>query len=150
MWVRKMLFLFLSILFLYNFSFAQGMASGEAVNYFNQGVRWQRDGDLRAARAAYDKARLTDPNNLNLRKFILNNTGVMYLKQRELKKAEEAFRAALNIDPNYKPAQFNLGLVYDLQGDRLKALEYWVKIFKIKIEEQKPKDFILEEEQKTE
>jgi tetratricopeptide (TPR) repeat protein len=137
----------LLILFLVcgNISFAGKLISQEAVNYFNEGVRAQKTYNFFAANVSFQKALLVDPNNPKWHKAILNNQGIMCVQEEDFEKAEAFFSKALEIDPDYKLAQLNLGKVYDKTKSRLEALEYWAKVFKI--DKLKPKDFAIEDEQ---
>jgi Tfp pilus assembly protein PilF len=71
----------------------------------------------------------------------------MYAHSGNLIKAEEKFKAALELDPDYRSAQLNLGLTYDRQKDRAKSTQYWLEISRIDLETLKPEDFITEGEQ---
>ncbi|TRZ94351.1 hypothetical protein D4R78_06540 [bacterium] len=132
----------LSVFFSINFSYAGELLSREAINYYNEGVREQEKGNLYAADYAYHKAILLNLDVVNL-KSLLNNYGVMYLQLEDLKNAENFFNQALGIDSNYRIAQLNLGLIYDKKDNRLKALEYWLKILNIDLNKLKPKNFII-------
>jgi len=56
------------------------------------------------------------PTN-NPQAFELNNEGVLLLDQKEYVRAEETFRAALALDPDYSEANANLGFVFASQGE---------------------------------
>jgi len=122
--------------------YAGGLTAQEAMNYFNEGVKAQMAEDYNAAKTAYQKCILVAPSDLKWKKFIANNFGIIYLKQGELGKAEENFKEALALDPDYKPAQLNLGMIYEKRKTRLEALEYWAKVFHI--EQMKPKSYLME------
>jgi len=109
------------------------------------GVKAQEGGNFIEAEDCYQKALLMDPSNAVLRKFVMHNRAVMYAKEGDLQKAETAFDALLRVDPNYKTAELNLGIIYDKRKSRLEALEYWAKMFKL--EDEKPKDFAIEKGQ---
>ncbi|MDD4900429.1 MAG: tetratricopeptide repeat protein [Candidatus Omnitrophica bacterium] len=116
-----------------------------AREHFTKGVKAQEGGNFTEAEDFYQKALLMDPSNVTLRKFVMHNRAVIYAKEGDLQKAETAFDALLRMDPNYKTAELNLGITYDKRKSRLEALEYWAKMFKL--EDQKPKDFAIEEGQ---
>jgi tetratricopeptide (TPR) repeat protein len=143
MYLRKGL-LFIALFITYNLCYATELISREAVNYFNEGVKAQIADDISAANIAYQKVLLIEPHNPIRRKIILNNQGIIYAQQGDLEKAEETFKAALEIDPSYLPAQFNLGLVYDKRKTGLQSLEYWSKVFEL--DKLKPTDFVIEYE----
>ena len=144
MGVKKALLLSIAALVFVFSAYSGELAEEEAANYYNEGVKDQSEGNYFKATTAYQKVLSMAPNNLDYQKFIANNMGVMYMKKRDMKMAEWSFREALSIDPSYKPAQMNLGLMYDLKGDRVQALEYWVKVFNL--EAMKPKDFVVQGE----
>jgi tetratricopeptide (TPR) repeat protein len=115
----------------------------ETINYYNAGVKAQKAGNFTEAEDNYQKALLTDPYNTNWQKFVLNNRGAMLIKLGDFQKAEASLNDALKIDPNYKPAQINLGFTYEKRRTRLESLEYWAKVFDI--DNLKPKDVVIEE-----
>jgi len=141
---RRVFILLAIFMLLYSLSYAGEMLADEAINYYNAGVRAQRAGDYETADASYQKALILN-NNDYWRKHITNNYGAIYAIQGDLKKAEELFNEALSMDPNFKPAQLNLGLIYDRKHDKLKAIEYWLKALDINLDELKPKQFVIEE-----
>lgn len=143
-WVLLLIFLFC------NLSYAAELVSKEAVNYYNEGVKAQKAGNFAMAEINYQKTLLLDPYNTSWQKFIINNRGVMYARQGDLEKSEAAFDEALRIDPNYKPAQLNLGFIYETRRTKLESLEYWLKVLNINLTEVKPKGFVIEEQQKVE
>lgn len=116
---------------------ASALLSEQLVNYYNEGLRAQDKGKFDEADTSYKKALLLgeSPN----RKFILNNMGVLYVKKGIIPQAKQFFDEAVNIDPDYKSARLNLGLLYDLLPDKLFAMEYWAKEFKM--DDLKPKDY---------
>ncbi|MFA5271938.1 MAG: tetratricopeptide repeat protein [Candidatus Omnitrophota bacterium] len=133
-----------SVLFV-NFVYAEGIASRqEAVNYYNEGVRAQKKGDFDKAFKEYQMSLIL---STEYSKFILHNKGVMFMQQGNLAQAVQNFQEVLKLDPNYMPAKINLGLIYDTQPDKCKALEYWADLFNL--ENLKPKDFVLEGEKKA-
>ena len=142
MTVKKAVFIF-AILFLFcNYAEAGELAAKEGVNYYNQGVQAQKSDNFTGAELSYKKVLLLDPGDPTLRKYMVNNMGVMYFKQGDLDSAERAFNMALEIDPDYKPAKLNLGLVYEKRRTRCESLEYWAKMFDF--EKLKPTELIME------
>jgi len=75
---------------------------------------------------------------------LLNAKAIMYIQQGDIKKAEATLNDAVKIDPTFMTAKLNLGLIYDLGQDKVMALEYWIKVFKIELDSRKPKDYVLE------
>jgi len=148
--VKKFVLLFIILLLFCSVCFADGLVIKEATNYYNEGTKALKEGNFQKADTAFQKVFLVDPQNIEWKKFISNNYGIMYIKTGDMQKAEAAFNEALRIDPNYKTAELNLGLIYDMQKDELKAIKQWMKALNIKLNELKPKDFIVEEKAKTE
>ena len=146
--MQKKYFLAAGILFL-TFSLASNasagkLASQEAVNYYNEGVRAQKTKNFRVAEIAFQKAALVDPTDVRVQKALLNNRAIAYVREGDLQSAEEIFNELLKMDPNDMKAKMNLGLIYERTRGRLECLEYWAKVFNW--EEAKPKDFLLEQE----
>jgi Flp pilus assembly protein TadD len=139
-------FVLLIFLIFAKFSYATEFTDKETMNYYNEGIEAQKAGNLGDAIAAYQKALLLGVKDIKYEKFILNNLGAACAKSGDLENAKAALNEALSIDPDYKSALFNLGLIYDREPDKGKAIEYWLKVF----DKIKPKDFIVEEQQKTE
>jgi tetratricopeptide (TPR) repeat protein len=143
--MRKALLLVVMLFVVCSFCYAGELVSSEAGKYFNAGVKAQKGGNLVEAEINYQKTVLLDPNNLDWQKHILNNRGIMFMQMGDVEKAEAAFRAAMQIDPGYKPAKLNLGLLIDKQRSRCESLEYWFKVFKM--EKMIPKKFVMSDEQ---
>jgi len=144
---KKIGFFALPIFFILgNLAYAGELTAKETMNYYNEGLQAQKKGNLEAAITAYQKALLLGVKDIKYEKFILNNLGVIYAKSGDLENAKAALNEALSIDPNYESAMFNLGLIYDKEPDKVKAMEYWLKI----LDKFKLKDFIVEEQQKAE
>ena len=139
---KRVLVLFFGLLLFMGSSMAGKLAEDEAITYYNDGVAAQKEGKFFNAVTAYKKVLLMAPNNTDIQKFIANNMGVMYVKKGDLAMAEWSFKEALAIDPTYKPAQMNLGLIYDIKGNRAQAIEYWYKVFEV--DKHKPKDFLIQ------
>lgn len=53
-----------------------------------------------------------------------HNLGVIHAGRHEFKKAEELFLKAVEIDPGYAIAYYNLAVVYKNLGDPIKAVQY--------------------------
>lgn len=138
---KRILFILVSAFLFCGVAYADNLVGKEAVNYFTEGVRAQKSRDYFTASTAYQKVLLIFPKDMYYRKLVLNNLGAMYADQGDLTMAEAALNEALRIDPNFMPAKLNLGLVYDKQPDRMKALEYWMKALEVYI----PKDYVVGE-----
>ncbi len=116
----------LATLFIQGTSYAGGITQQEALNRYNQGVQAQRSGDLDKAATAYQKAlALAEGSRKDISKAIFNNFGVIYMNNGNWEMAAQAFNEALLLDPEYKAANFNLGILYAKIGNAKKALEYW-------------------------
>ncbi len=74
------------------------------------------------------------------RKIAYNNLAVIYANEDNFTKADEFFNEALKIDPGYKDAKLNLGLVYDKTKSPQKAMAYWVKV--LNLDKLKSKEFM--------
>ena len=105
---KALIILFLICLFC-NPAYASKLLSEQGLDYYNEGVKAQRMGDLRNAQTNYQKAILLDAK---YNKFILNNSGIIYANGGDIQKAELAFKEALRIDPDYHVPAFNLSLLY--------------------------------------
>jgi tetratricopeptide (TPR) repeat protein len=86
----------------------------------------------------------TDPKDPNYQKFILNNMAVLYALRGDMDKAEEGCQESLKIDPKYRPALLNLGLIYEKKNDRIRSLEYWARVFQK--DSRKPRELVIEGE----
>ncbi len=136
----------LGLFIFWNTASATEMLTAEALQYYNEGVRMQQKGNYVAAEIAYRKFIMLSPKDMEHRKRIINNIGVMYTRMGQIDKAEEAFREVLQLQPDYMPAKLNLGLVYELKGQEMRALQYWARLFEL--DKMKPKDFVLSEDGK--
>jgi tetratricopeptide (TPR) repeat protein len=54
-----------------------------------------------------------------------NNLGILYIKQNQYEKAQDAFNASINFYPQIPDAHYNLGkLILDFKGDRTLARKH--------------------------
>ena len=118
-------FLWTSILF------AGQLIEEEGLSYYNEGVQAQKAGNLDTAVTAYQKAMVIGLDAAKYRKFIYNNVGVIYSEKGEMDQAENMFLEALKIDPDYKPTNFNIAILYMKQGLCNKAMAYLTKSYNI-------------------
>ena len=147
--LKSIISLFFVLLFVGN-SFAGELISKEAVNYYNEGLKLQKASNFAMADSLYQKTLLVDPYNTKWQKSILNNRGAMKAAQGSIEEAEILFRRSLQVDPNYLPAKFNLGFIYEQRRSELESIKYWLKVLNIDLESIKPKGFVLGEEQEPE
>jgi tetratricopeptide (TPR) repeat protein len=64
---------------------------------------------------------------------LYNNLGWLYTEKKKFKEAEKAYLKAVNLNPNYANAYYNLGLLYDLHlKDELGAIECFEKYVELK------------------
>ena len=131
---RSLIIFFIFCLFC-NAGYSSELLREEAFNHYNEGLRQQVAGDFKNALTNYQRALIIDKNSL-CRKFILNNTGLMYIEQGKAQEAELAFKDALALDTNYDTAAFNLSLLYlkmakhyKETGDEKMASDYFEKAF---------------------
>ncbi len=142
---KRIFLLIVIVLVSFALCYAKDLISREAFSYFDEAAMTQRAGDFKKAGFACRKVELLDSNNKNWQKFSNNNYAVMYMQQENLRRAGEAIKAALKIDPNYKAAHLHPGLIYDRYGDKYTAMKYPLQALNMDLEKQKPKNFILEE-----
>ncbi|MFA5411297.1 MAG: tetratricopeptide repeat protein [Candidatus Omnitrophota bacterium] len=145
MGLRRSFLLVIFLLLFFNLAYAGELTAQEAVNYYNEGVKAQRAGNFTMAESSYQKALFVDPYNRNWQKLILNNRAVIYAQQGDLEKAEAALYEVLEMDPDYRPAQLNLGFIYEQGRSELESIKYWLGVLNINLDEVKPKDFVIEE-----
>jgi len=141
--MRKLGMILALILFFTGSVFAERVTQGEAINHFNEGVKFQNKGNFAAAASAYQKTIYLEPGP-ELKKLALNNLGAMFAKQEDFTSAEAAFRQALDIDAGYKNALANLGYLYYLKGDEETALKFLMKAEGLK---EGKSDFVTESKQ---
>jgi len=121
-------------------SFAGKLVEEEGLNYYNEGIQLQKAGNFDAAIVSYQKAMVIGVDAANYRKFVYNNVGVIYAEKGEMDRAEAMFLEALKLDPEYKPANFNMAVLYMKQGLCNKAMIYLTKSYNISGE------FVIEQE----
>ena len=126
-----------------------GLAQKEAQSYYDEGIEYQKNNEYFGAQVAYNKVLVLAHDNLELQKKVLNNISLMFLKQNKLAEAEVVLNRALEVDPHFQPALMNLGLLYEVRGEKERAWEHWLKAFAIKelIAQWKPVDFVASDDE---
>jgi len=81
--------------------------SNQGTHYFNLGVTYQKQDDLRAAETAYQQALSLCPDYPD----VFNNLGLIYETRGQKNRARQAYRKALTLDPDFPQAQLNLQLL---------------------------------------
>lgn len=95
----------------------------QAREYREQGLEFQRTGDLTSAMNFYQKAVEIDSSF----PAAYNDLGVASEASGYADRAEESYLRAISIDPNYASPYSNLALLYEDRQDLNKALFYWEK-----------------------
>ncbi|MEC4677825.1 MAG: tetratricopeptide repeat protein, partial [Nitrospirota bacterium] len=90
--------------------------------------------DFEAAIPLYEEAALLLPGGTKIR-YIL---GDISSRAGKIEKAELAFIEAIEIDPNYLPAHYALGQLYEFLGRIKEAIESYERIFQISRDEELP------------
>ena len=80
-------------------------------------------GDLKGSIEEFQQALKMDPENVNVH----NSLGVCYGLLGEYEKAESEFNSAVKLDHNEVMAWYNRGFTHMLNGNRPKALEFFLK-----------------------
>ena len=137
---RRVLITAAAVLLWAGVSFAGKLVEQEGLNYYNEGIQLQKAGNVDGAIVSYQKAMVIGVDAANYRKFVYNNVGVIYAEKGEMDRAEAMFLEALKLDPEYKPANFNMAVLYMKQGLCNKAMIYLTKSYNISGE------FVIEQE----
>ncbi len=108
--------------------------------YFQQALVLDTQGDLDKAIAKLEEIKPFNQQDPGLA-FQL---GSYYFKKEDLERAKREFERALRISPNFANAYYFLGLIYDKQGDKTKAIEQFEKIASMSEENAKKVSQILD------
>ncbi len=95
----------------------------EARLYRDQGLAYQRNGDLEGALSFYQKAVELDPSFA----VAFNDLGVIFEAKGQTDRAEESYLRAIAIDPTYLSVYTNLALLYENKRELEKAAAFWKK-----------------------
>jgi tetratricopeptide (TPR) repeat protein len=90
----------------------------EAKILFTQALERQREGKLDEAKKIYRKVVEVDQHNV----LAFNNLGVIYMSEKNYKRAIMRFNDALNIKPDYVDAHYNLACLYAQKNDVSRSL----------------------------
>ncbi len=99
-----------------------------AVAHFNCGVYLRRAGRLDEAVGAYRRAIALNVDGLA---EVWSNLGVIFGDLERHAEARAAFANALDVDPMWVPALYNLGLLHEEFGEREAALELFERVLAI-------------------
>ena len=91
--------------------------------YHDQGLAYQRNGDLDGALSFYQKAIELEPSFAE----VFNDIGVIVEAKGQIDRAEENYLKAIAIDPTYLSTYTNLALLYESKRDLEKASYFWKK-----------------------
>ncbi len=133
--MKRVSFIFLAaFLFLGTISFAQKVPmEPEAAKLYNQGNKLIKSGDYQGAVKNYEEA-LTKAKDYR----IYYQEGIAYKKLRKFDKAEEAFKACIQVKPDFVAAYNGLGTTYYSKKDYQKAIDNF-KLFAEKAKKEKLK-----------
>jgi tetratricopeptide (TPR) repeat protein len=87
---------------------------------YAQALKMQKEGNLNEARNLYRELLKIDSQNIQ----VLNNLGVIHMKNKYYKKAIMRFNDALNIKHDYTDAHYNLACLYAQRNDVPQSLFY--------------------------
>jgi tetratricopeptide (TPR) repeat protein len=87
---------------------------------YAQALQKQREGKLAQAKNLYEKVIKIDRRNVRA----FNNLGVIYMGQKDYKRAIKYFNDALNVNNKYVDAHYNLACLYAQKKDTAQSLVY--------------------------
>ncbi|MGH7585555.1 MAG: tetratricopeptide repeat protein [Gemmatimonadales bacterium] len=94
--------------------------SPQRLDYFNEALALERQGDLDAALTSYRLALRDDPRNVKA----LQNMAIVCSKQARPEEALRYYRQALAIDPDLPGAHYGVGFLLRHRGERGRAAEH--------------------------
>ena len=97
-----------------------------------------RLGDLRSAIRATENAKITAPFDVG----VAFQLGLLYYQAGDLARAQTELERAISLNENYSNARYFLGLVHDRKGERLKAIEQFVRIAALNPDNQEVKNIL--------
>jgi len=99
-----------------------------AAAHFNLALLYKKMKRYTDAVAAYENAVRLEIDGVQ---EVYSNMGVLYSEMREADKAREMYERALDVDPEYVPALFNLAGLFEETGGRQRATEIYRQILSI-------------------
>ncbi len=100
------------------------LKSDYALSLYELALVYDREGKINEAIAKMKETQEDYPQDVGV-SFQL---GFLYYKQPNWNLAKEQLERTILLDPNYSNARYFLGLIYDRQGDKAKAIEQFGKI----------------------
>ncbi|WP_089357644.1 CHAT domain-containing protein [Ekhidna lutea] len=99
-------------------------------------VLYYRLNDLKTANEYIDRAINTAGDIRNVRPYMINNLGTIYMRQGNIEKAEECFKESAegflelfgSMNPDYASSLNNLASIYKEKGELPKALDLYMKV----------------------
>ena len=92
----------------------------EAKTLFAQALKRQREGKIKEAKMLYRKVIEIDQDNV----LAFNNLGVIYMSEKNYKRAILRLNDAIKIKPDYPDAHYNLACLYAQKNDAARSLFY--------------------------
>ena len=117
--LKKIILLIFAIL-LPSIAFSN-LVKDEARLYRDKGYIAQKNGDINAAIAFYQKAIAMDPSY----SIPYNDLGILYEAGGDRRRAEAMYQRAIAIDSDFTDPYYNLASLYEADGDFIKAAFYW-------------------------
>ena len=96
--------------------------------YFNVALLYKKGKRFKDALSAYEEA---IKNGIDDVQEVYSNMGVLYAEMRQGEKSREMYERALDVDPDYFPALFNLAGLFEESGERQRAIELYERILSI-------------------
>ena len=101
---------------------------GLAAAYFNMALLYKKGKRYSDAINAYEEAKKHGIDDVQ---EVYSNLGVLYSEMRQKEKAREMYERALDVDPAYIPALFNLAGLFEEAGERQRAMEFYERVLSI-------------------
>ena len=100
--------------------FGSGRSSPQRLDYLNEAMALERQGDLAGAITSYRLGLRDNPNDLT----ILQNIAIAFSKTGQPEEAIRHYRRALAIDPTLSGSHYGLAFLLLKRGDGAKAAEH--------------------------